>query len=690
MCACSSVLKKRREKRPSQLLHGGADGASLASAPASTHCGADGACAPMSDAQALAAMVGDTNAAPEARAAAAVELRTLALGSASVGTLLHCVWPLVILLSDERAGTDARGAAAGALQCLAVDSRAERAIVAAGALAPLAALCGDANGGGAVRARAARALQNLAGPALFAGGAYMMEVAVQAVEALARCDDAEAAEAGAFALRALRGGGGTDAPRYSLPVGWERSVEFTQRLLCSADLRDPTRAVARALYAPRPTPGVEIRVLATGPCKGCRGLFATRAFVPGERVVRYCGVAKPRRSCGTDESDYLYGLSGVAVDIDAERAGNESRYANDCRGTGRPRNAQFVEAWGDADGRPVENAAAASLSLAVWIEALRPLAVGEEILVSYGARYPLPEAAEPARGTEAATVVKSGPPQTSAANDEPSAATAHHAPPATPYGKGVKYWNDRHAEDRKSARAFDWLFEFAHLRSLLKTHVPPGASVLQLGCGNSRLALDWARAGHHGPLRNVDFSPTVIEQMRAEALGVEGKPEHSNVSYEVADVRDLGHEEFASGTFDAVVDKATFDCIACNGSDYRSDLEAMCSEAFRVLRPGGVYLLLSLDAPAGRLPWLYDEPGLDWSVAVTPFARRSELETSRNYADGGAGGADGGGAQRRSVDVLVPAGDEVLVGDDGDWQAKLRAFVDDAEHHTFLYVCRKR
>ena len=342
------------------------------------------------EALALAATVGDGCAAPDDRAAAAAELRALALASAEVGPLLHCVGPLVALLSDGRAGADARGAAAGALQVLAVDGAAEAAIVAAGAVAPLAALCADATVGGAVRARAARGLQNLAGPAL-AREAYLAAAAVEAVEALAQCDDAQAAQAGAAALAALRGGDGAPAPLHVLPAGWERSVEFTQRLLSPADLSKAMRPVTRALYSPRPTPGVEIRVLEAGPCRGCRGLFASRPFVPGERIVRYCGLAQPR-GAGSGPSDYLFALRGVAVDIDATRAGNESRYANDCRGTGCARNAQFVEAWGDADGRPAVESAAAppSLSLAVWIEALRPIAAGEEILVSYGAHYPLP------------------------------------------------------------------------------------------------------------------------------------------------------------------------------------------------------------------------------------------------------------------------------------------------------------
>ena len=197
----------------------------------------------------LAAVVGDTVAAPARRAAAAAELRTLALACKDVhsGSLMRCVGPLVVLLSDEAAGSEARGAAAGALQCLAVDPAAEREIVAAGAVAPLVALCGDATGSGAARARAARALQNLAGPAL-AGEAHLA-AAVEAVAALARCDDAHAAEAGACALNALRGRGGRQAPRHVLPAGWERSIEFTHRLLSPADLQKSTRVLSRALCA---------------------------------------------------------------------------------------------------------------------------------------------------------------------------------------------------------------------------------------------------------------------------------------------------------------------------------------------------------------------------------------------------------------------------------------------------------
>ena len=59
------------------------------------------------------------------------------------------------------------------------------------------------------------------------------------------------------------------------------------------------------------------------------------------------------------------------------------------------------------------------------------------------------------------------------------------------YGGGVAYWDTRHAEDATSERKFDWLFEYAHLRNLLSKHIAHDDAVLQLGCGNSRLAQEW-------------------------------------------------------------------------------------------------------------------------------------------------------------------------------------------------------
>ena len=258
------------------------------------------------------------------------------------------------------------------------------------------------------------------------------------------------------------------------------------------------------------------------------------------------------------------------------------------------------------------------------------------------------------------------------------------------YGTGTEYWDRRHAEDAADGRSFDWLFEYAQLKSLLERHIARDADVLQLGCGNSRLALEWCLDGHRGALRNVDFAPGLVKQLRAEALDL--FPSCANVTYEVADVRCLDEHEFPCGSFDAVVDKGTFDCIACNTSgldgDYQADLESMLRGTFRVLKPGGTYLLLSCGDPDSRLPWLDDEPGLDWTVSVAVMAIRSQQDTDQNHRAVRRPLSEArldACAKSRSSEVLVSA--EVLVSGSDSWNEELGHTGED--EHTFVYICRK-
>ena len=113
----------------------------------------------------------------------------------------------------------------------------------------------------------------------------------------------------------------------------------------------------------------------------------------------------------------------------------------------------------------------------------------------------------------------------------------------------------------------------------------------------------------------------------------------------------------------------------------------MCAQTFRVLKPGGVYILLSVALPCSRLPWLFEEPGLDWTVAVMSYARRSAVKTDRYgvHNKGNAFVTDARG-------VLVPAAEEMRVGGDGNWEAQLRVLGEDDrdDRFTFLYLCRKR
>jgi SET domain-containing protein len=132
------------------------------------------------------------------------------------------------------------------------------------------------------------------------------------------------------------------------------------------------------VFAPQPTAGVAIHVVTdqNHPCVGQKGLYAAAALVKGQPVIRYVGVVK-RRVAGETGNDYLFGMAGLEVDIDAQLAGNESRYVNDFRGVGDAKNVQLAER--QAVGGEME----------VWFEALRDIAAGEELLTSYGDNFGL-------------------------------------------------------------------------------------------------------------------------------------------------------------------------------------------------------------------------------------------------------------------------------------------------------------
>mmetsp|Transcript_93263 Transcript_93263/g.237264 ORF Transcript_93263/g.237264 Transcript_93263/m.237264 type:complete len:281 (-) Transcript_93263:64-906(-) len=248
---------------------------------------------------------------------------------------------------------------------------------------------------------------------------------------------------------------------------------------------------------------------------------------------------------------------------------------------------------------------------------------------------------------------------------------AHEDDTRLTYGGGVAYWDNRFSEDAADGETFDWLFDYASLRGFLREYIPQHADVLQVGCGNSDLAVEWCKDGHTGGLVNVDNSAYVIDMLRAQQ-----DDSLPNLRYVLGDVRCLSEDDFPSESFDAVLDKATFDCIACNPENQK-DLEDMLLSIFRVLRPGGVYLLISCGDPESRLCWLDDQPGLEWSVSARHMAIRSDSDTEACHH------ASKPTRKRREVF----ASEEVMLTSNDDWETQLGELVED--EHTFVYLCRK-
>jgi SAM-dependent methyltransferase len=156
--------------------------------------------------------------------------------------------------------------------------------------------------------------------------------------------------------------------------------------------------------------------------------------------------------------------------------------------------------------------------------------------------------------------------------------------------------------------------------------------VLVLGAGTSRLPFELASEGVGGAggrlpaLREVvatDLSPTAVENMRARAAAAATPPGGAALTFAVADMLDLA--PFGDASFDAVIEKGTFDVLEVAGTDgrapdpwdppneVRARMHRALGEAHRVLRPGGGLLAsITWAPPLFRRGHYLDDPRYDW------------------------------------------------------------------------------
>ncbi|KYK68801.1 spermine/spermidine synthase family,related protein [Toxoplasma gondii TgCatPRC2] len=146
-----------------------------------------------------------------------------------------------------------------------------------------------------------------------------------------------------------------------------------------------------------------------------------------------------------------------------------------------------------------------------------------------------------------------------------------------------------------------------------------GSRILHVGCGNSELAAELVEDGYTSVV-NVDFSPVVISNMRRRFRHL-----RSALEWECLDVRNGALvKQFGSDSFDVVLDKGFLDayisrdpehCAAAseggangrgncqlsetnvkssNAWDYREEAQVYLHSVLNVLKPGGVYILITL------------------------------------------------------------------------------------------------
>ncbi len=89
------------------------------------------------------------------------------------------------------------------------------------------------------------------------------------------------------------------------------------------------------------------------------------------------------------------------------------------------------------------------------------------------------------------------------------------------------------------------------------------------------------------------------------------REKYPTLTYKQMDVRQMS-PQIADETFDAVIDKGTFDSILC-GDGSGPNAEQMLNEIHRVLSPNGVYICVSYGVKETRMNYFHKKE-YDWTV----------------------------------------------------------------------------
>ncbi|CAL9764046.1 unnamed protein product [Musa acuminata subsp. burmannicoides] len=170
------------------------------------------------------------------------------------------------------------------------------------------------------------------------------------------------------------------------------------------------------------------------------------------------------------------------------------------------------------------------------------------------------------------------------------------------YGDAL-YWDARYLTD--GSTSFDWYQRYSALRPFVRKYVPVSAGVLMVGCGNAVMSEDMVKDGYID-IMNIDISSVVTEMMRKKYTHI------PQLRYMQMDVRDMSF--FDDDSFDCVIDKGTLDSLMC-GVDATLSASRMLEEVNRLLRPGGIYMLITYGDPSVRIPRL-NQPGCNWNIIL--------------------------------------------------------------------------
>mmetsp|Transcript_7813 Transcript_7813/g.6980 ORF Transcript_7813/g.6980 Transcript_7813/m.6980 type:complete len:210 (+) Transcript_7813:98-727(+) len=169
------------------------------------------------------------------------------------------------------------------------------------------------------------------------------------------------------------------------------------------------------------------------------------------------------------------------------------------------------------------------------------------------------------------------------------------------YGK-ASYWDERYTKDPEP---FDWYQRYSGIRDFVNQYIKREDQILIAGCGTSRLTENMFEDGYTS-ITNIDISRVVIEIMSER---YKDKP---TLQWQQMNICAL---DFPDETFDVVIAKGTVDAVLC-GEGSTANMAKLCNEVSRVLKPKGIFFIVSYGVPDNRLNYLEKEDVYSWTVTV--------------------------------------------------------------------------
>ncbi|PNH10207.1 Methyltransferase-like protein 13 [Tetrabaena socialis] len=208
------------------------------------------------------------------------------------------------------------------------------------------------------------------------------------------------------------------------------------------------------------------------------------------------------------------------------------------------------------------------------------------------------------------------------------------------------YWDARYLERMKEdndddGRLFDWLCTYEAVRGTIDRHLSGARLAIDIGCGNAEFAAAVCAAHPRLAILGVDYSAALFDLAPRDLLGPRNRTS--------AAVMDARHMALRPGLCDVVLDKGCLDAL-CAGWDQLEVLRGwgraisereeelalaavanvarLLAEVERCLAPGGRYICISYEGPAGRQRFFADAARAGLSLSLVETAVE---EQTHNY-----------------------------------------------------------